>query len=214
MSTCAITDDRTGAILAELAEMDLAAARKAHGALMAAEGAGEIDRLGRAYQRLARSTRQSLALAQRFAREERLEERLEARQAAREAAVAERSDAPAGRPDPSRDPAVAARKAEVREVVTRLVWDEAERSEVAGLLDELDFFLEIESHERRFLEDPTPRIAARLCADLDLETCPGDFEPEAAAAEDPPDEPPPGAVQSCAQPWSHEASGGLPDRPG
>lgn len=211
MSTCAITDDRAGAVLAELAEMDLAAARKAHGALMAAEGAEEIDRLGRAYQRLARSTRQSLALAQRFAREE----RLEARQVARETAQAERDDAraPGGRLNPSRDPAVAARKAEVREVVTRLVWDEAERSEVAGLLDELEFFLEIESHERRFLEDPTPRIAARLCADLDLEVCPADFRPDTTSP--PPGAPPAeGAPSSDPPPCSPEAAGGLPDRPG
>lgn len=210
MSTRATIDDRAGAVLAELAEMDLAAARKAHGALMAAEGAEEIDRLGRAYQRLARSTRQSLALAQRFARED----RLEARQAAREAAQAERDDARAGgRLNPSRDPAVAARKAEVREVVTRLVWDEAERSEVAGLLDELEFYLEIESHERRFLEDPTPRIAARLCADLDLELRPADFGPDTTSP--PPGAPPAGgAPSSDAPPCSPEAAGGLPDRPG
>ncbi|MBU1515851.1 MAG: hypothetical protein KKE02_10435 [Alphaproteobacteria bacterium] len=56
-------------MLARLAELDLAAAEKTHGKLMAAEDTAEISDLGRAYQRLSRSLRQTLALKARLARE-------------------------------------------------------------------------------------------------------------------------------------------------
>lgn len=56
-------------MLARLAELDLAAAEKAHAKFMAAEEPDDIDRLGRTYQRLSRSLRQTLALKARLARE-------------------------------------------------------------------------------------------------------------------------------------------------
>ncbi|HEY0646585.1 MAG TPA: hypothetical protein VGD44_01735, partial [Phenylobacterium sp.] len=60
---------RDEAMLARLAELDLAAAEKAHAKLMAAEEASEIAELGRTYQRMARSLRQTLALKAKLARE-------------------------------------------------------------------------------------------------------------------------------------------------
>lgn len=56
-------------MLGRLAELDLAAAEKVHARLMAAEDAEDIDRFGRAYHRLTRSLRQTLALKARLARE-------------------------------------------------------------------------------------------------------------------------------------------------
>lgn len=56
-------------ILERLAELDLALAERVHAKAMAAEDAGEIDRLGRTYQRIARSVRQSLMAKARLARE-------------------------------------------------------------------------------------------------------------------------------------------------
>ena len=60
---------RDEAMLARLAELDLAAAEKAHAKLMAAEEAAEIAELGRTYQRMSRSLRQTLALKAKLARE-------------------------------------------------------------------------------------------------------------------------------------------------
>ncbi|MBW8812892.1 MAG: hypothetical protein JF588_05650 [Caulobacterales bacterium] len=55
------------AMLRRLAEMDMAAAEKAHTALMAAEATAEIAEAMRAYQRAARSVRQTLMLKNRLA---------------------------------------------------------------------------------------------------------------------------------------------------
>jgi len=57
------------AMLARLAACDLAAAERVHAKLMEAEEAAELADLGRTYQRLARSLRQTLALKARLARE-------------------------------------------------------------------------------------------------------------------------------------------------
>lgn len=62
MSTPDPAFDRDEQMLARLAELDLAAVERVHGRLMAAEATAEIADLGRTYQRLARSLRQTLAL--------------------------------------------------------------------------------------------------------------------------------------------------------
>src|SRR5687768_14654584 len=69
MSEAADMPSREEEMLARLAELDLAAAEKAHGKFMAAEETDEIERLGRTYQRLSRSLRQTLALKAKLARE-------------------------------------------------------------------------------------------------------------------------------------------------
>jgi hypothetical protein len=69
MSDAAHTPSREEEMLARLAELDLAAAEKAHAKLMAAEDASEITELGRTYQRMSRSLRQTLALKAKLARE-------------------------------------------------------------------------------------------------------------------------------------------------
>ena len=56
-------------MFARLAELDLMAAEKAHAKFMAAEETSDIAELGRTYQRMARSLRQTLALKAKLARE-------------------------------------------------------------------------------------------------------------------------------------------------
>jgi hypothetical protein len=56
-------------LLARLAEMDMAAAVEAHARMMAAETPEQFNDLGRTYQRMARSVRQSIALKARLKRE-------------------------------------------------------------------------------------------------------------------------------------------------
>ena len=84
MSDAAHTLSREEEMLARLAELDLAAAEKAHGKLMYAEEPAEIAEMSRAYQRMSRSLRQTLALKAKLARE--------------------REQAAANRPAPGEDP--------------------------------------------------------------------------------------------------------------
>ena len=75
-------------MLDRLAACDLAAAERVHGRLMAADEVSEIAELGRTYQRIARSLRQTLALKARLKREQ--------AQAARDAAAANDAPGPPG----------------------------------------------------------------------------------------------------------------------
>ena len=63
------TLDRDDAMLARIAELDLSLAEKLHACAMAADAPGEIASLARAYQKTARSLRQSLALKARLKRD-------------------------------------------------------------------------------------------------------------------------------------------------
>jgi hypothetical protein len=65
----ATTDDRGADMLAELAEMDLSAARHVHAQLLAATEAREVADLSRSYQRASRCLRQTLALKAKLAQD-------------------------------------------------------------------------------------------------------------------------------------------------
>ena len=138
-------------MLARLAALDLAAAEKAHGKLMAAEEAGEIAELGRTYQRLARSLRQTLALKARLARE-------------REMA--------ANQPKPPRSGpgahATVKRMRELRLGVVRVIWDEQEREDALDLEDALDGLIARDSFEDDFAAEPLDDHVARICLELGL----------------------------------------------
>src|SRR6185437_7008262 len=101
---CAERDEE---MLARLAEFDLAAAERVHGRLMAAEETSDIAELGRTYQRVARSLRQTLAL----------KAKLKHDRAAADAA-------PAGPKKPPGGVAVARRLKDLRQAVTRIIWNE------------------------------------------------------------------------------------------
>jgi hypothetical protein len=66
----ATTPDRNADMLAELAEMDLRAARHIHARLLAATEAAEVADLSRSYQRASRCVRQTLALKAKLAQGE------------------------------------------------------------------------------------------------------------------------------------------------
>ena len=110
--------------LAELAQHDLALARDFARRAQAAEDADEANRLARSYQRAARSYRQTLALKARLRRD------LAQADAVRAATAANTPRAKSG------GAAVARRIGELRSALTRLAWDEAERTEREAPEDE------------------------------------------------------------------------------
>jgi hypothetical protein len=144
--------DRDEEMLARLAEFDLAAAERVHGRLMAAEESSEIAELGRTYQRVARSLRQTLALKAKLKRD-------------REAAAKDAPRRPAG------GVAVARRLREVRQAVTRVIWNEIESPDEATDLEEaLEDALTLDMLRDRFCDEQLDDHVARLCLDLDLST--------------------------------------------
>jgi hypothetical protein len=101
--------ERDEEMLGQLAELDLALAKLVYSRAAAAEDAGEMADLGRTYQRLARSLRQTIALRDRLRRARRQEAR---------------ANPP---PKPPRDPVrIARRKVELREAVRRVIFTETE----------------------------------------------------------------------------------------
>jgi len=140
--------DREAQMLGRLAELDLAAAERVHARLMATEDAGEIADLGRTYQRIARSLRQTLALKARLAHEQAGRARIDR--------------------GPRNETTAQARKAEVREAVSRVVWDEYERDEAEAILQEFEDLLPLAAAEESFLTAPLPVVVARLCALLEV----------------------------------------------
>ena len=148
-ATAAPTPDADEQALARLAALDLAAVEKAHAKLMAADAAAEVAELGRTYQRLARSLRQTLALKAKLKRE---------REA--DAAVAKAARPPAG------PAAVARRTRQLRAAVTRVIWSEAEPDEALDFEEALDVLISAECSEEGFcaepLEDQVVRIATEL----------------------------------------------------
>lgn len=155
-------------MLARLAQLDLAAAERVHARLMAAEGADEVADVGRTYQRMARSLRQTLALKARLKRER--------DQVPKDAAPAK----PGG-------VAVARRIRELRLAVPRVIWNEAEDDETANFHEEsLEDLITEECLRDSFCAEPLDDHIARVCLALGLSS-------EAAEAwRDLPDPPPPG----------------------
>lgn len=148
-------------MLAELAEMDLSAARHVHTRLLAATETDDVVSLGRAYQRAARSLRQTLALKARMARD---------------AAQAERASS--SRPETSnrRENQIMDRQCDIQDAVERLILaevpDDEDFREVLSerFIDELndwgeeDDFTEVELDAQvlracRFLNLPDHRVA-------------------------------------------------------
>jgi len=138
-------------MLARLAVCDLSAAEKVHGKLMAAEEASEIAELGRTYQRLARSLRQTMALKAKL--------KQDAAAAAREASA----------PPPLGPVAVARRLRDVRAAVVRVIWDETETPEAADFTEDmLEELLTNEVLGDGFAEESLDDHIARICGELGL----------------------------------------------
>jgi len=178
--------DPTQAMLAQLAGLDMTLARHVHACAMATTATEEVTDLARAYQRIARSVRQSLALLERVKREQ--------AQAEREA-----PPKPSGPPPPPRDPARIAERVEAVETgVRRVIWNEFEAGdaddweEAGKLLEILRGRLDRDSAEDAFglveqdgqwVVRPLDEHIIRACVLLDLP------EEVAAAWPDLPDPP-------------------------
>ncbi|WP_374572683.1 hypothetical protein [Phenylobacterium sp.] len=166
-------------MLGELAEMSMALARRLHGRAMAAETDEEAQKGALAFQRAARSVRQTLALQAKIERDRR-----------RLAAEAERAAGEARRE------AVRARRSYVGDVGSRLIWTEAEPDEVGALLVELKRWLDAESFfADEFAQAPVEHLIARLRQDLGL------------AANDDPDPEGPDLEYDAAEPPERRSSG-------
>lgn len=185
-----ITEDEARG-LSELAATDLAMAKRFAARAQAAEDPDEANEFARSYQRMARSYRQTLALKLRLKRE--------CERAAREAAEWEDENgadwAPPSGLDKETEARLHRRKLAVRAAVTRVIWDEAEPSEVERLLDHLEddvepvsgprpgvLFTPQDEHAAQLVARMRDRLAAwraRACAPATPDT----FDPEP----DPPD---------------------------
>jgi hypothetical protein len=149
-------------MLAELAELNLDAARVLHGRLAAAETNAEARDLGLALQRVSRSVRQTLLLEAKFAKDRRA-------QAREDVAVTEAA----------REAVVAARKARVRHEVGRVAAEAGEDAEdVEQLLTDLDDRLDGYVRAHDFETATLDELVVAICKDLGFE-----FEAEAPERE-------------------------------
>jgi hypothetical protein len=213
MSEGAPTPDQ--AMLAELAEMDLALARKAHAAAMAADEPDAITHLSRAYQRLARSLRQTLALKAKLAldreRHERARQSVDLQEAVRyyglrpdQLPPAPLAAVPAG-PAPAAE--AAARRRELATALVRIAWDEAERPEGGRDLAAFGLSLEMIADALEETADLGRLDAAGQPVDAEVAHLAQlmEFDAHAAARwRDLPD-PPPDAPQLQAPAWRSSA---------
>ena len=151
MSPASDMSHRHAAHLAELAELGMALARDLQQQALAADTPDEKAGLAQAFHSIARTVRQSMALEARLAREAR-RETVEAESRATRAEAA----------------SVAARKAEVRARVRGLVWDEAEASDCAALIDDLDDRLSDAEHLPGFTDEEIDAHVQRLRGELGL----------------------------------------------
>lgn len=178
--------NRDEELLALLAERDVSAACKVHDKLMAAEESAEIAELSRAYARLSRSARQTLACKSKLAREH-----------AQHQAWLDR-----GRPPPE-DPeiedelsAVDTRIAELQDVVGRMVYAvHIDSPKAAEKLDRFDRELDDWVEKPDFLDDDFEAQVFRAARLLDL---PENLERIWRVLKRPPGSPDP--VGRCAKP--------------
>jgi hypothetical protein len=142
-------------MLAELAEMDLSAARHVHTQLLAATEPDTVVSLGRAYQRAARSLRQTLALKARMARD---------------AAQAERAASPREPMSDRRETAIIDRECDIQDAVERILYaeipDDEDYREVLSerFVDELNDWTE----EDDFTEVDLDAQVLRACRYLNI----------------------------------------------
>lgn len=184
------------AMLRRLAQMDMAAAEKAHAALMAAEKIAEIAEAMRTYQRAARSARQTLMLKARL-------EKMAAEAASRQALSRLTATTNAAFVDTAIEERVEALQDAVARVAAAAYPGEAERQEAT--LDEQDVLLDADAERPDFLRHPLEAQVADQCQRLGL---PAELAarwrelppaPWTAPAEDDLDEPcePPAAAEAA-----------------
>ena len=150
---------RDEAILARLAELGLGAAEKAHGKFMAAEETAEFTEVGRTYDRMARSLRQTLALKHKLTREV-------AQDARRAEMMRPREHAPYVDPDQE---AIDARVADLQAAGKQLLWSYFGRnSHRIDRIERLERELDDWISEDDFLDADMEAHIVRLCRILGL----------------------------------------------
>jgi uncharacterized protein (DUF2384 family) len=143
------TLDRDEVMLARVAELDLSLAEKLHAAAMAAEDPADVADLARAYQKIARSLRQSIALKARLKRDL--------------AGVARDEMSPA------EEARVEQRAAVIRKAVTRVIFTETEGEAADWLCGMLEDSIELRIRRSAAADNATlDETVIELCDDLNL----------------------------------------------
>ena len=165
------------AVLREIAAMDLALARRHFAAAMAEDDPQISAELGRAYQRVARSLRQSIALRARLAQDAE-NHRIAHTPVFGGDAVLDAFRRPAqpsaaAPQPPAEDPRVRTRKIQLRCALQTTIWSERETGELdraaaARLRDRVDEHLWRLRHPADFADRPLDTHVADLCEDLGL----------------------------------------------
>jgi hypothetical protein len=163
---------RSEAMLGEVAELALMVARELAVRLRGSEDVGEAVALAGAFNKASRAVRLTLALDAKLDREAARDAAAAAREAEARAegeAQAQAEAAQAAEPWREADP-VEARKARVRGLLNRLLWNEAEsdQEDYEVLVDDLDEA----ALSADFTELPIEALARRVIADMGLT---GDF---------------------------------------
>ena len=180
-----LTPERIDAMLSIMAEVCLGSVVEAGQRQKAAPDDEAFERSGRALNQACRNLRQTIALKQRFDREETAK--------AREAHAAAEADRKAAERD--RHVKVELKRKRVRHHVHGLVWDEYDDEEAEALCEDVDQRLSDLAHEDDFLDTPIEDLITRLADDIGLNDEP-EPEPEPAEAApanepSPPEEPSP-----------------------
>jgi hypothetical protein len=167
MSDLTSMAERHTRALTELMELGLALARKHQDRAMAAETAEEERVASLAFHRISRSVRQTMALEAQL-------ERMRRRMLAEEIEGTELRT----------KQAITRRQAQVKSIVSRLVWAERDGETAEALIEHLDDLLGEDAAGDDFLNQPVADYIDSLCGDLGLKTeAEPDSKPEPEAAD-------------------------------
>ena len=178
--------ERQGRILAELSELGMTLARDLHADATAAETPEQRAELSLAFQRTARSVRQTLALELRLVRDLRRCQQEERADVVRE-----------------QEQRVARRRKQAQAAVERAIWTEYDWDEQDDLIDTLKSLLDEDQLADGFADGPLESYVLRLRADLGIRSR-RDREAQAAA---------PAAGEGAPSPKGEVPSGPPDDEP-
>lgn len=163
-----LTPERIDAMLSIMAEVCLGSVVEAGQRQTAAADDEAFERSGRALNQACRNLRQTIAMKQRFDREEVAK--------AREAQAAAEADRKAAERD--RQARIEFKRKRVRRHLENLVWDQYDEEDADAFCHEVDQRLSDLVHEDGFLDTPLEALIARLSDDIGLNDEP---EPESEA---------------------------------
>ncbi|TAL32491.1 MAG: hypothetical protein EPN98_13040, partial [Phenylobacterium sp.] len=192
-----LTPERIDAMLSIMAEVCLGSVVEAGQRQKVAADDEAFERSGRALNQACRNLRQTIAMKQRFDREEVAK--------AREAQAGAEADRKAAERD--RQARIEFKRKRVRRHLENIVWDEYDDEDADAFCHEADQRLSDLVHEDDFLDTPLEALIARLSDDIGLNDEP---EPETEAAEAVPEPPPQKPSPPCGE---RVGSGGVSSAP-